>query len=142
MGDIAAIIETLEHRFMRAWMRRDVGEIRSLAARDMMIITAAKPPQLLDRPSFVEAIAGPFTCTGFRFHEVCVRKHGKFAWFTAGADLELRLGGRDISGRFWISDLWRKGAVRRSWKMLERSISRIDDDEHVSAAIRQLQLWH
>ena len=126
---------------MRAWMRRDLGEIRSIAARDFMMIVAADPAQLLDRPSFTEAISGPYTCTGFRFHEVCVRKHGRFAWFSAAADLEMRVGGRDFSGKFWISDLWRKGRVKRGWRLIERSLSRTDGDEQVSGAIRQLQLW-
>ena len=127
---------------MRAWMRREVSDIRKLAARDLMIIVATKPPQLLDRPSLAEAVAGPFTCSGFRFHEVCVRRHGKVAWFTAKADLELRIGGRDLLDRFWICDLWKRGTVRRSWKLVERSLSRMDDDEQLSASIRQLQLWH
>ncbi len=141
MGDIVAEIETLEHRFMRAWMRRELGEIRRLASRDFMMIAAAEPPQLLDRPSFVEAVAGPLSCDGFRFHEVCVRKHGRFAWFTCRADLELRIGGRDWSGKFWISDLWKKGRIKRNWNIIERSLARTDKNEAISGAIRELQLW-
>lgn len=141
MSDIAAVIETLENRFMRAWMRREIGDIRSIAARDFMMIVASEPAQLLDRPSFVEAIAGPFSLSGFRFHEVCVRKHGRAAWFTAGADLEMRIGGRELVGRFWIADLWKKGRVNRSWKLVERSLSRTEDDDQLSGSIRQLQLW-
>ncbi|WFL76883.1 nuclear transport factor 2 family protein [Altererythrobacter arenosus] len=142
MSNIAAEIETLEHRFMRAWMRREAGEIRKLAARDFMLIVASEPAQLLDRPSFVEAMAGPLSCTGFRFHEVCVRKHGRAAWFTARAELELRIDRRDWTGNFWVSDLWLKGRVKRGWKMVERSLARTDGDEQLPGSLRQLQLWH
>lgn len=142
MADIAAEIETLEHRFMRAWMRREAGELRKLAARDFMMIVASEPSQLLDRPSFVEAMSGPLSCQGFRFNEVCVRKHGRSAWFTASADLELKIDRREWAGKFWISDLWIKGRVKRGWKLVERSLARTDSDDKLPASIRHLQLWH
>lgn len=142
MSDIAATIETLEHRVMRAWMRRETSDLRKLLTRDFMMIVASEPPQLLDRPSLVEASGDAFRCTGFRFHEVCVRSHGRFAWFTAAAELELLIGGREIAGKFWIADLWKRGRVKRSWKLVERSLSRPDADEQLPAAIRALQQWH
>ena len=142
MADISAIIETLEHRFMRAWMRRDKGEIRKFATRDFMMIVGTEKPQLLDRPSFVEASDAAFSCTGFRFREVCARRHGNCTWFAAGVDLELQLNGKDWSGHFWLTDLWRKSAIKRSWRLAERSLSRTESQAELSDAIKRMQLWH
>jgi hypothetical protein len=40
-----------------------------------------------------------------------------------------------------VTDLWRKGRVRRGWKMVQRIVSRADDNAKLPAAIRSLQLW-
>ncbi|MEM9500965.1 MAG: DUF4440 domain-containing protein [Pseudomonadota bacterium] len=141
MTDIAPEIETLEHRFMRAWMKADKGELRSLVMRDCIIIFGSSRPEILDRPSFLEACDKPFSCNGYRLREVVARKHGKCAWFTAGIDLEMQIGGRDWSGQFWLTDLWRKTAFRRGWRLAERSLARTEKDEALSQAIHRLQLW-
>lgn len=140
-ADISATIEALENQLMRAWMSRQANEVRKLLARDFLMIVGTDRPQLLDRPSFVEASKGAFACSGFRFREVFVRQHGKCAWFAAGVDLELKLGRQEWSGAFWITDLWRKSAIRRNWMLEERSLSRMEGDGELPMAIKSLQLW-
>ena len=51
------------------------------------------------------------------------------------------MDGRDWSGQLWVTDLWRKGRLRRRWRMVERVLSRPDDNKDVPGAIRALQLW-
>jgi hypothetical protein len=51
------------------------------------------------------------------------------------------MDGEDWSGTVWITDLWRKGRVRRGWKLVQRTMSRVDEDPKLPAAIRSLQLW-
>ena len=46
------------------------------------------------------------------------------------------------AGGFWLArDLWRKGRIRRKWRLVERVLSRTDDDPQVPKAIRSMQLW-
>ncbi|MEP3051224.1 MAG: nuclear transport factor 2 family protein [Erythrobacter sp.] len=142
MGDFSTKIKTIEHRMMRAWVRRDQRELRSVLGRNFMMIVGAGQSQLLDRPSFLEAAEGRLSCSSYSFREVVVRKHGSCAWFAAGVDLEMRLGARDWSGKFWLTDMWRKGKFGRTWKLVERSLSRIDPEEALPAAIQNLQLWN
>ncbi len=142
MADFSARIEALENSFMMAWMHGDIGAIRSLTARDFMTIVGTSRSQLLDRPSFVQACTSDFRCTGFRFSEMFVRRHGKLAWFAAGAELEMVLGRKQWTGGFLLTGLWRRTPVVRSWKLLERSIARLDGDEQFGAAVHRLQLWH
>lgn len=141
MADIASTIETLEHRLMRGWIQRDTRVMRKLTERDLMIIVGAGKSLLLDRPSWLDAGAARWTCSGYRLRDVFVRKHGSVAWFCAAADLEMKLDGGDWSGQFWITDLWTRGKLTRKWNLAERSLSRIDEDDSVPGAIRQLQLW-
>ena len=63
------------------------------------------------------------------------------AIFAAPLELKARMDGEDWSGSFWVTDLWRKGKVRRGWKMVQRVVTRADDNPALPKAIRALQLW-
>lgn len=140
MADTAAEIEALALTMMRAWVARDAKALKKLLARDFMMLAGSTPPQLLDRPSFLAAMERGFACTRFTFREVIVRRHGKSAWFVAGAELELGLGSDVWRGNFLVTDLWRKGAIG-GWRLAERSLGRVDADETLAPAIARLQLW-
>ena len=140
MADIAAEIEALTLTMMRAWVAGDAKAIKKLLARDFMMLTGSTPPQLLDRPSFLAAMERGFACTRFVLREVVVRTHGKNAWLSAGAELELGLGAQRWTGGFLLTDLWRKGAIG-GWKLTERSLARLDADVSIAPAIARLQLW-
>jgi ketosteroid isomerase-like protein len=135
-----AEIEALALSAMRAWVADDAKALKKLMARDFMMMVGSLPPQILDRPSFLAAIERGFACTRFTFREVIVRAHGKAAWLVAGAELELALGPKVWSGGFLITDLWRKGAIG-GWKLAERSLARIDNDDSIAPAVGRLQLW-
>jgi ketosteroid isomerase-like protein len=135
-----AEIEALALSAMRAWVAGDAKALKKLMARDFMMMVGSLPPQILDRPSFLAAIERGFACTRFTFREVIVRAHGKAAWLVAGAELELALGPKVWSGGFLITDLWRKGAIG-GWKLAERSLARIDNDDSIAPAVGRLQLW-
>ena len=52
------------------------------------------------------------------------------------------MDGRDGRATIWVTDVWRKGRVRRGWKLVQRIVSRPDDrPRSCSKAIRALQLW-
>lgn len=140
MAETAAEIEALALTAMRAWVAGDGKAMKKLTTRDFMMLVGSTPPQLLDRPSFLAAMARGFACTRFTFREVIVRVYGKSAWFVAGAELELALGGKVWSGGFMVTDLWRKGTIG-GWKLAERSLARLDGDDCIAPAIARLQLW-
>lgn len=141
MADLLPVIEAYEHRWMRAWVGRDSKALKSLTARNFVMLIGSKPPVLLDAPSWLEAATTRYLCKSYRFGDVYVRDLGSICLFAAAADVDATMDGHDWSGRIWVTDLWRKGRVRRSWRMVERIISRTDDNPKVPAAIRSLQLW-
>jgi hypothetical protein len=141
MADLTPVIETMEHRWMRAWVQRDVRTLKALTARDFILLTASKPPAILDRPSWLEAAAKRYLCSSYRFGDVYARGWGPVALFAAKLELTAEMDGHDWSGPAWITDIWRKGRVRRGWKLVQRVVSRSDDDPQLRAAIKSLQLW-
>jgi ketosteroid isomerase-like protein len=141
MADRTSLIETMENRWMRAWVRRDVKELKAITAKDFIHLTGTKPPVILDRPSWLEAVHKRYICSSYRFGEIYVRDWGNTALFTSPLEIEATMDGADWSGRFWVTDLWRKGRVRRGWKLVQRVVSRGEDDPQLRSAIKSLQLW-
>ena len=141
MSDLTAVIETMEHRWMRAWVQRDIKALKAITAKDFILLTASKPPAILDRPSWLEAAAKRWDCDSYRFGDIYVRDLGSTAVFAAPLELTAMLDGRDWAGPVFVTDLWRKGRVRRRWKLAQRVISKVDCDPAVPKAIRALQLW-
>jgi ketosteroid isomerase-like protein len=140
MADIAPIIETLENRWMRAWVQRDLKTLKAVTARDFILLVGSKPPVILDQRSWLEAAKERFRCASFRFGDIYVRQIGALALFASRMEIEARMDGRDWSGSLWVTDLWRKKRIG-GWRMAERVIARPDEDPEVPAAIRSLQLW-
>ena len=141
MANLTPVIETMEHRWMRAWVNREAKALKGLTASDFILLTASKPPMILDRPSWLDAAAKRWDCSSYRFGDIYVRSVGSVAVFAASLELKATLDGRDWSGTVFVTDLWRKGKVRRGWKLSQRIVSRADDNRELPKAIKSLQLW-
>lgn len=141
MADLVTVIETMEHRWMRAWVRGDRRTLKSLTSRNFRLLIGSRPSVILDAPSWMEAATSRYLCSSYRFGDVYVRQHGAVALFASQLDWEATIDGNDWSGEVWVVDLWRKGGLRRGWRMVERVISRPEDSPQVPAAIRSMQLW-
>ena len=141
MADLTPVIETMEHRWMRAWVNRDAKAMKAITASDFILLTASKPPAILDRRSWLDAATTRYLCSSYRFGDIDVREHGNIAVFATQMDLKASMDREDWSGSIWVTDVWRKGRVRRSWKLVQRVLSKTDETPKVPAAIRSLQLW-
>ena len=141
MADLTPVIETMENRWMRAWVQRDAKALKGLTTRDFILLMGSKPPVILDGKSFVEAATMRYLCTSYRFGDIYVRNVGGLVLFASPLELKASLDGADWSGRYWLTDLWRKGRIRRGWRLAQRVLSKVDDDVKIPGAIRTLQLW-
>ena len=141
MADLLPVIETMENRWMRAWVQGDAKALKALTSSKFMLLMGSKPPVILDAKSWLEAATTRYLCTSYRFGDLYVRDLGGFALFASQLELKARMDGHDWSGTLWVTDLWSKSKVRRSWRMVERVISRPEDKKDVPAAIKSLQLW-
>ena len=136
-----AEIEAYALTAMRAWVAGDVKAMKKLTAREFLVLVGSTPPQLLDRPSFLAAMDKSFACARFAFREVIARQHGEAAWFCAGAELELMVAGKPLSGPFLVTALFRKGTWSSKMKLAELSLARLDPDADLAPALTRLQLW-
>lgn len=141
MVDLTPVIETMENRWMRAWVNHDPKALKSLTASDFILLMGSKPPAILDRRSWLEAAAKRYFCSSYSFGDIYVRSVGPLALFAGSLEVRARMDGDDWSGTLWITDLWRKGRVRRGWKLVQRTVSGIDEDPKLPAGIKALQLW-
>lgn len=141
MADLLPVIETMEHRYMRAWVGRDARTLKALTSRKFMLLVGSKPPVILDSRSWLDAAATRYLCTSYRFGDIYSHQVGPIALFASQLDLKASIDGEDWSGRFWVADMWRKGGVRRNWRLVQRLLSRTEDNPQVPAAVRSLQLW-
>ena len=55
MADLTPVIETLEDRFMRAWVQRDARALKAVTARNFMLLMGSTRPAILDSRSWLEA---------------------------------------------------------------------------------------
>ncbi|WP_086618565.1 nuclear transport factor 2 family protein [Erythrobacter tepidarius] len=136
-----AEIEAWALAAMRAWVAGDVKAMKKLTQRDFLMLIGSTPPQLLDRPSFLAAMARGFACTRFALREVIARQHRDAAWFVAGAELDLVLERGAWNGAFLVSGLWRQARWPRKWKLADLSLAPLDPDKERAAEIARLQLW-
>lgn len=141
MADLSPVIETLENRWMRAWVGRDVKALKAITAKDFILLTASTPPAILDRPSWLEAVAKRYHCSSYRFADIYVRQWGPLALFCASLELKATMDGHDWSRTVWVADVWRRSMTRSRWKLVQRMVSRADADPQLRAAIKSLQLW-
>jgi hypothetical protein len=141
MANLMPVIETLENRWMRAWVNGDLKSLKALTARNFRMVLGARPAAILDAPSWLEAAKERFLCDSYRFGDIYVRNAGAVAVFATQLSLRASMDDADWSGDYWVTDIWRKSRVRRQWRMVERILSRPDDDRQVAAAIKTLQLW-
>ena len=99
MADITPVIETMEHRWMRAWVNGDMRAMKAITAKNFILLTGSKPPAILDRPSWIEAAANRHLASSYRFADIYVRQFGSVALFSATLELKATLDGHDRSGR-------------------------------------------
>jgi hypothetical protein len=141
MANLHPLIETLERSYMRAWITADAKALKALTARNFRMVIAAKPSVILDYKSWVEAATTRYLCSSYRFGDIYVRDLGAMTIFATRLEIEATMDGHDWSGEYWITDLWRKSRLRRNWRLVERVISRPEENPDAAAAIRSLQLW-
>jgi len=140
-ADITSELESLENRLMRAWGAGDRASVKANVASDCVMMFGTAPPVLPARASFIAASEKGLVLRGYRLREMMARTHGRLAWFTGHVELDLELGRHSWKGGFLLTDLFRKTAIKRRWKLAERSLAPVEPDEVLSGALRKLQLW-
>ncbi|MGI8931357.1 MAG: hypothetical protein ACR2FK_03115, partial [Sphingomicrobium sp.] len=118
-----------------------IRTLKALTSGNFRMVIGSKPCVVLAAKSWLEAANTRYPCSSYRFGDLYARDLGSLAIFATQLHIQSTIDGHDWSGPVWITDLWRKTRVRRKWRMVERVVSRPEDNPKVPAAVRSLQQW-
>jgi len=142
MADASETIETLEHRYFRAWLARDERALKAMTSRAFRLVFATEPAVLLDDRSWVDAVGGRFRCDTYRFGGTpFIRRSGGTALFAVLVEMDAAIDGKPVKGSYWMVDVWRRSRLRRRWQLTERLLSRALEGRIDAADIAELQQW-
>jgi hypothetical protein len=112
-------ILSASERWMRAWRDQNAKTLESLLAPDYSLVVASAPHFAFDRSSWIELATGSYVCTRFAYEHVQFhRLSDEIVAMSAIADFDASLGKEDRSGRFFVTDLWRKTPA--GWQVCAR----------------------
>lgn len=127
------LVETSE-RWMRSWKEQDRAALEAVLAENYSLVIASAPGERFERDRWLEIAVGPYKCSRFAYSDILLRDlGGGIVAMSAIADFDATMNGVDRSGRFFVTDLWRRGDD--GWKACARFSSPMQAD---AASIREM----
>ncbi len=128
MSDLTAI-PVLAQQWMDAWIAQDRPALERFLAPDFALVGAAMAGREVERATWLEVAIGGYvgeTCT---FADPLVREISTGPPRVVAMDTVwtqvAHNGEHDLSGRYWITDLWREGGPL-GWQVARRSSAALD----------------
>jgi hypothetical protein len=112
---VAHELVELAHDLTRAVSDHDVDRLETLLAEEFTLQGAAGQ---LDRNAFLEAAAGPYEIDEFTYEEIDPEIYGNTAVLVSRYNQVARLGGRDLTHRMNVTDIWTRRDGR--WQIVRR----------------------
>lgn len=126
MDDPKTSIPELSKLWMQSWIDQDRAALEEFLAPDYALVVSSVPQHLFDRASWLDTAVGPYVCTRLSYDGVQVRDLGKgTAVMSAVADFDATISGIDRSGRYFVTDIWRRVPESpHGWQVCARYSSR------------------
>lgn len=121
-ADFAAVRAASE-RWMRAWVDQDVAALDAFLAPDFTLIIGNAPAACVSRAEWL-AMIPRYVCTRFAYHEVQCRALDDLVMMSAIADFDATVDDADRSGRFFVTDAWRR--TGEGWQVAARYSTRAE----------------
>lgn len=126
--DFDAILAT-SRRWMRAWVDQDLPALDAVLAPDFTLVIGNAPAMRIARAEWL-AMVPRYVCTRFAYDDAQFRDLGGGAGGTlvlmsAIADFDASVDGVDRSGRFFVTDAWRRTA-EGGWQVAARYSTRAE----------------
>lgn len=138
MADLSAIPE-LAQKWMDAWVTQDRRLLEDYLAPEYELVGAALPGRAMGRTSWLETAIGTYIAERCTFADPLVREISfgppAVATMCAVWTQIARSGEHDLSGRYWITDIWREGGPH-GWQIVQRSSAALDTMETSKRAFR------
>ena len=107
---VAHELVELAHDLARAVSEHDVTRLEELLADEFTLQGAAGQ---LDREEFVAAASGPYEIDDFSYEQIDPEVYGNTAVLVSRYSQTARFGGRDLTHRMHVTDIWTRRDARR-----------------------------
>lgn len=111
-------IRELQVRWMQAWIEKDLATLERILAPDFTLLVSARPEQLIDRALWLRTAIDSYHGREFRYESSTVRFLGDLAVVASVTSQTATIEGVDRSGRFFITDVWRR--TGETWQVVAR----------------------
>ncbi len=108
----------VEKRLMDAVVAQDRSALESLLAPDFELRTARTGGEVILRDEWLKAAISTYKIRSFKISRLTVRLVGNSAVVNFFYEQQATFAGRDISGDFFIVDIWQKAG--NDWKLIAR----------------------
>ena len=119
---VAHELVELSHDLARAVSEHDVDALEQMLAEEFTLQGAAGQ---LDREEFLAAAAGPYAIETFAYEEIDPEIYGNTAVLVSRYSQVAQLGGRDLSHRMNVTDIWTRRDGR--WQIVRRHATLCDE---------------
>lgn len=108
----------LENSLMDAIVARNGSALEQILAEDFELRTARSGGELTLRDEWLQAATTTYKIRSFRISRLTVRSIGAHAVVNFFCEQQAAFGGEDVSGMFFIVDLWQQ--TGRGWELSAR----------------------
>lgn len=134
--DFDAVVDA-STRWMQAWMDQDRTTLDAFLGPDFALIVSTVPTKPFERSDWLETAVTTYVCTRFAYEDIhCRHVSGDVVAMSAIADFDATIAGVDRSGRYFLTDLWRRASgIGHGWQICARYSSRPGEPD---ASVRAL----
>ena len=129
-ADFAAV-RVASDQWMRAWLDGEIAALDGFLAPDFALVIGNAPAACVSRAEWL-AMIPRYLCTAFAYHDVQLRGLGDLVLMSAIAEQQASVDGADRSGRFFVTDAWRRTAS--GWQVAARYSTRAEPAPEASLA--------
>jgi uncharacterized protein DUF4440 len=106
-------------RWMQAWQDQNRSALEQALAPDFALVVSTAPHYHFSRKDWINLAMSSYVCTRFAYEHVQFHRiSSDIVVMSAVADQDAELGLEDRSGRFFVTDIWKR--VGRTWKVCAR----------------------
>ena len=116
-------VQRLSKQWMDAWIAQDRDTLDGFLAPDYALIVSAVPTYPFERANWLDTAVDAYVCTRLEYDGIhCRHISADLVVMSAIADFDATMAGIDRSGRYFVTDLWRR--TESGWQVCARYSSR------------------
>ena len=104
---------------MQAWQDQNRSALQQLLSLDFALVVSTAPHYHFSRKDWIDLATSSYVCTRLAYEHVQFHRiSSDIVVMSAIANQDARLGSEDRSGRFFVTDIWKRSGP--TWKVCAR----------------------